>query len=233
MKMSRHMKGKFIITLFIALLIVFGISTSSEATLIDRGGGLIYDTDLDITLMQEINSSWLLNAPGSWSTGNGSGGVMSWPDAKIWEESGISYYSSEHNKLITGWRMLSITDSVMLGGDGINICTGYNCILSEFGHIWYTDLGNTAGSLTNMGPFTLTGSIGAIWGSESWGDWPEDPFPYPFAHFIWSGSGGYQGWGDCHIVWLAVDGDVVPEPATLILLGAGVLGLAGLRKKRS
>ena len=99
------MKAKIIFTLFIALLILCGISASSEASLINRGGGMIYDTDLDITLMQELNSSWLLNAPGSWSTGNGSGGVMSWPDAKRGEESNISYYSSEHKKTITGWRM--------------------------------------------------------------------------------------------------------------------------------
>ncbi|HDK17159.1 MAG TPA: hypothetical protein ENG75_04375, partial [Nitrospirae bacterium] len=61
------MKKGFVLALLISLIsvaIIFSISSVAQATLFDRGNGLIYDDYLDITLMQEINSSWLLNAPG-------------------------------------------------------------------------------------------------------------------------------------------------------------------------
>jgi len=35
------------------VVLVFGVVGISNATLIDRGGGLIYDTDLDITWLQD------------------------------------------------------------------------------------------------------------------------------------------------------------------------------------
>lgn len=53
----------FLITAFLCLTL------SSEASLIDRGNGLIYDTDLNIT--------WLQNA-------NYSGNTMTWDEANIW-----------------------------------------------------------------------------------------------------------------------------------------------------
>ena len=53
-------------TLILALAMVFTYSTSTKAELIDRGGGLIYDTDLDITWLQdanyastELNTAWI------------------------------------------------------------------------------------------------------------------------------------------------------------------------------
>jgi hypothetical protein len=46
-------------------------SMSAKAELIDRGGGLIYDTDLDITWLQDANYA---NSP------NG----MSWTEAMTW-----------------------------------------------------------------------------------------------------------------------------------------------------
>ncbi|HDO25034.1 MAG TPA: PEP-CTERM sorting domain-containing protein [Nitrospirae bacterium] len=212
------MKKGFVLALLISLIsvaIIFSISSVAQATLFDRGNGLIYDDYLDITLMQEINSSWLLNAPGNW--GNG---IISWPGAMAWVAGGITYQG------ISGWRMLSIENP-----DGSQ-CVGYDCPLSEFGHIWHNELGNKNKTLTEMGPFTLYGGVSAIWAGTPDQGWPDDPpfYPYPFFNF----ANGYQGFADCHIAWLAVDGDVtiVPEPSTVILLGAGLLGLVAFRRKK-
>ena len=43
------MKTKLLVTLLL------GISTSSQASLIDRGNGLLYDNVLDITWLQDAN----------------------------------------------------------------------------------------------------------------------------------------------------------------------------------
>src|SRR3989337_2771319 len=42
------------VILLIVLIFAIGIN-NAEATLIDRGGGLIYDTDLNITWLQDAN----------------------------------------------------------------------------------------------------------------------------------------------------------------------------------
>jgi hypothetical protein len=34
---------------------VLGVSVSAQATLIDNGGGFLYDTDLNITWLQDAN----------------------------------------------------------------------------------------------------------------------------------------------------------------------------------
>ena len=54
--------------LIIVLAITFGLTVTTYATLIDRGRGLIYDTDLNII--------WLQDA--------GMGGIKNWFDAMTW-----------------------------------------------------------------------------------------------------------------------------------------------------
>ncbi len=216
------MKEKLIFTLFIAFLIVFGISISSEATLINRGGGLIYDTDLDITWLQDARYSRF--SPDSFGAG-----YISWDDGIAWTES-LVYYDSVRNKYWDDWRMPSA-----LNRDPNNLwnidpnnpgpCEGYDCIYSEMGHLYYTVLGNSPGTggFTNPGPF-----INLLGGPYWYGEPNQDTHPW---HWYFSFNPGWQGLADCHFAWAVMEGDVVPEPATLILLGAGVLGLAGMRRK--
>jgi len=65
------MKRFINIILFVAVAMVLGFTSSVEATLFDRGDGLIYDDDLNIT--------WLQNA-------NSPSGTMTWGDANAWAD---------------------------------------------------------------------------------------------------------------------------------------------------
>jgi hypothetical protein len=120
----RHFK------LFFVLMILFTFSIgliSAEADLIDRGGGLIYDTDLNVTWLQDANYTNTL---------------MLLPEAWNWAENLV--YGGYDD-----WRLPS-----SLNPDGSGPCGGYNCTESEMGLLYYIELGNPAGGpLLNTGPF--------------------------------------------------------------------------------
>ena len=66
---------RLIFGLAVAALIGVG---EADAALIDRGAGLIYDTDRDITWLQDGNYAFT----SGYSTGDG--GKMTWHDAGPW-----------------------------------------------------------------------------------------------------------------------------------------------------
>lgn len=188
-------------------------ATSASAALQTRLGGLaLYDTDLDIT--------WLANANVN--------GIMAWSNANAWA-TGLVVEG------IGDWRLPATLASDPSCTSPAN-SSGYLCTGSELGHLFYSELGGAVAHLisgeghhnANLGLFQNL-QDGSYWsGSE-----------YSTGHF-WALTfyGGLQGIANTGWSYYALavhDGDVaaVPVPAAVWLLGSGLLGLAGVARRKS
>ena len=106
---------------WVAAAAVVTLSGAAQAALVDRGGGMIYDTVRNITWLANMNVT----------------GLMNWGTASTWA-----------NNLVYGgfsdWRLptLNPADTSCTGGFGVGV--GYNCTGGELSGLFVTDLGNKA-----------------------------------------------------------------------------------------
>ena len=196
------------LVLAIMMTAVMGFTTMATAdtpypgtpNLYDRGRGLIYDADLNITWFQDA----------------GFGGQRTWFDAMDWV-SDLVYWGYDD------WRLPTTP------GTAYGITSE-----GEMGHLHYTELGNTGSDLTKPGPFTNLPPFShalTYWTDKEYSLNTDDAWVFYF-------DGGGQSRVDKDVTfyaWAVRDGDVpqVPEPATILLLGLGLIGSVGVRRKFS
>jgi len=121
------MKKLFVVTLFALAL---GFATVADALLIDNGQGLIYDQDLNITWYDYsyMGIQYPVGMGATWQM------AMNWATNLAVNVGGTP---------VTGWT-LPTSDQY----------SGYNDTVSELGHLYYTELGNSPGfGSKNFGPF--------------------------------------------------------------------------------
>lgn len=232
----------------IALLAGLILSGAAQATLIDRGGGLIYDTDLDVTWLQNANAA----LGSSYDSADGlTDGRTTWKNS-VDRAANLSYYDSIRNVTYTNWRLPTTTDTGALGCNdsysGTDCGYNVNTATGEMAHLYYVVLGNLSPYETNGSD--RSGTLGVNWGLVNTG-----PFSNLQFNYYWSGTEdatnptdfawtfyfgiGYQTTtpkDGSTFAWAVRDGDVaaIPEPETyaMILAGLGLVGAAVRRQRR-
>lgn len=183
------------------------VTCSANAALVERLGGLAYyDTEADLT--------WLADANYAMTSGYDADGRMNWADANAWAAS----LDIDGVAGADGWR-LAISDVS---------CSSHNCTGSEMGNLFYNVLGNSAGSLTNTGPFSNVGSL--YWSATEYAPITDNAWYFD----MYSGYQAIRWKGDTVYAWAVQSGDVgaVPVPAAVWLFGSGLIGLIGLARRK-
>jgi hypothetical protein len=210
------------------------LTGAAQAALIDRGGGMIYDTTRNITWLADMNYA---QTSGHTGTGVNANGTMTWDAATAWA-----------NNLVYGgfddWRLPTLnpadttcSNNFNPGGGFPNQYYGTGCTGGELSGLFVTDLGNkanesvlnqvgdTAEQIANLALFSNVQSD-IYWSGTEYAPGPD--VAWGFFTVV-----GFQGDFGKDVALYAVavrPGDVaasVPEPQTLALallaLGATVV----------
>ncbi len=221
----------------LALLAVgIGFTGSSSASLFDRGGGLIYDSDLNVTWLQDANYAHTSGYAQADSTGK-----MDWATATAWaanlDYSGYSDWRLASNAPVNGISFQAFYNVTGSTDVGYNITSS----LSELAYMYNVNLG----LLDWYSPGNeYQPTFGIFRNGVMGGQNNVDPFINVQSYSYWSGSGEpytinaygfdmgaglqnlYQKSGNQIYAWAVRPGDVaaVPLPATIWLFASG-LGL--------
>ena len=240
------MKTKLLVTLLL------GISTSSQASLIDRGNGLLYDNVLDITWLQDANY-----ARTSHYVGADSSGKMDWATATTWAADLVFGGYSD-------WRLASnspVNGSSFNYNFAVNGSTDYSYNItspkSELSYMYYVNLdlkgyvdatgksqpdvvGIFRDGTTDVG---LQDDVDLVKNLQSNLYWSGTKYAAAAGNaWIFGTFNGLQYQNDnsdLFNAWAVRPGDVaivpapapVPVPAAFWLFGSGLIGLTGLKRR--
>jgi hypothetical protein len=220
---------------WVAAAALVALTGAAQAALVDRGGGMIYDTTRNITWLADMNYAKTQYD----ATGGAQGradGTMNSAAARAWADNLVYGGYSD-------WRLptLNPADTSCTGGSGVGF--GYNCTGGELSGLFVTDLGynnNGSGLITSDDTAEQIANLALFSNVQSSVYWSGTVFAQsPSLTWTFSADLGFQG-RDSDIAWYSVavrPGDVtasVPEPQTLALalLALGATGVASRARRR-
>ncbi len=253
------MKSSLTIAKSLLGLVLIGTLPQANATLYDRGSGMIYDSDQDLTWLQDANyavtsgyaAANLKNDGGASNDDILGDGRMGWDAAMTWA-TGLSFGG------FSDWRLASVTD---VGDNGCTTSNGGNggaagtdCYyntdtsLSELAYMFHENLGNnswydTSGTATGCtapnyclentsadGVDILNLQSDVYWSGTEYAPNTNDAWRF-------NTDDGYQSYRTKNVefyAWAVRSGDVsaVPVPAAVWLFGSGLVGLIGVSRRK-
>lgn len=211
-------KMKRFLSFFSIIAVVSLTIPQAHASLIvrgvdDMGNQLIYDTDFDITWYDFTNSG------DTWYN------QVNWADSLTVNFSGTT---------ISDWRL-----PTALNQDGTGPCLGFNCTDNEMGHLYYDELGNSAGGPLNTifldGISGTAESFQNLLADRYWTGTAHTGNPdYMYNFYFDSGLlGDWHYYANPYYGIAVFDGDVIAAPeSTPILLFASGLVVIFLNRRR-
>lgn len=220
---------------FTILCSMFIINTS-QAVLIDMGGGLIYDNVLDVTWLQDANYAHTTDYEFANEHGH-----MTWEDAIVWAEN-LTYFDSERGVTYDDWRLPSTINDFSSTINDLTTIDDVDVYSSEMAYMYYVNLGYPFQPWDGRDPIRPDAPpindffpdliFRTYWSETVYNENNAWTFHYHFGTQIRDSQGEY------HYAWAVRDGNVandvvsVPLPTSIMLWGIGLVGLAGLNLRR-
>ncbi|MGR8930686.1 MAG: hypothetical protein ACU836_08590 [Gammaproteobacteria bacterium] len=243
--------------LAVLALIVCTLATSiAQASLVDRGGGLIYDDVLNVTWLQDANYAQ--------TSGYSATGKLDWNSAQDWAAN-LVYHDSVRNVDYSDWRLayntpvngINFNYSITFNG---STDVGYNITspMSELAYMYYVNLGligkySTTGFIQDDFGIFSNGTFNGV-NQSSFGQNNVGLVTNLQANVYWSGIEDAQHpdwawifrtiWGDqsyatkaspCCYAWAVRPGDVsaIPVPGAIWLFCGALLGLLVVNRRKT